>query len=72
MLIVFITLFNILAITIMFDRLQREKRVSVLFGLMEIFRLLMEGIIMDSNIKPENIERSAEVDCTLLELERRG
>lgn len=72
MLIVFITLLNILAITIMFDRLQREKRDSVLFGLMEIFRLLVGGIIRDSNIKAENIERPAEVECTLLQLERRG
>lgn len=72
MLIVFITLLNILAITIMFDRLQREKRDGVLFGLMEIFRLLVGGIIRDSNIKAENIERPAEVQCTLLQLERRG
>lgn len=72
MLIVFITLLNILAITIMFDRLQREKRDGVLFGLMEIFRLLVGGIIRDSNIKAENIERPAEVECTLLQLERRG
>lgn len=71
MLIVFITLLNILAIT-MFDRLQREKRDGVLFGLMEIFRLLVGGIIRDSNIKAENIERPAEVECTLLQLERRG
>lgn len=72
MLIVFITLLNILAITIMFDRLQREKRDDVLFGLMEIFRLLVGGIIRDSNIEAENIERPAEVECTLLQLERRG
>lgn len=72
MLIVFITLLNILAITIMFDRLQREKRDGVLFGLMGIFRLLVGGIIRDSNIKAENIERPAEVECTLLQLERRG
>lgn len=72
MLIVFITLLNILAITIMFDRLQREKRDGVLFGLMEIFRLLVGGIIRDSNIKAENIERPAEVECTLLQLEQRG
>lgn len=72
MLIVFITLLNILAITIMFDRLQREKRDGVLFGLMEIFRILVGGIIRDSNIKAENIERPAEVECTLLQLERRG
>lgn len=67
-----ITLLNILAITIMFDRLQREKRDGVLFGLMETFRLLVGGIIRDSNIKAENTERSAEVECTLLQLERRG
>lgn len=72
MLIVFITLLNILAITIMFDRLQREKRDGVLFGLMEMFRLLVGGIIRDSNIKAENTERPAEVECTLLQSERRG